>query len=67
MTLCIFQDGKIIVTGARTMEQINEAYHFLNKVLQENAKEVLRPMPASVAKLVATSATTSDSVAPATA
>ena len=45
VTLCIFQDGKIIVTGARTMDQINEAYHFLNKVLQDNAKEVLRPMP----------------------
>jgi TATA-box binding protein (TBP) (component of TFIID and TFIIIB) len=53
VTLCIFQDGKIIVTGARTMEQINEAYHFLNKVLQENAKEVLRPMPvAAKAKTV---------------
>jgi TATA-box binding protein (TBP) (component of TFIID and TFIIIB) len=47
VTLCIFQDGKIIVTGARTMDQINEAYHFLNKVLQDNAKEVLRQMPSS--------------------
>jgi hypothetical protein len=47
VTLCIFQDGKIIVTGARTMDQINEAYHFLNKVLQDNAAEVLRPMPKS--------------------
>jgi hypothetical protein len=53
VTLCIFQDGKIIVTGARTMEQIREAYHFLNKVLQENANEVLRAMPKPV---VATSA-----------
>jgi TATA-box binding protein (TBP) (component of TFIID and TFIIIB) len=53
VTLCIFQDGKIIVTGARTMEQINEAYHFLNVVLQDNAKEVLRPMPTAVVKAVA--------------
>jgi D-arabinose 1-dehydrogenase-like Zn-dependent alcohol dehydrogenase len=28
-------------------DQINEAYHFLNKVLQDNAAEVLRPMPKS--------------------
>ena len=49
VTLCIFQDGKIIVTGARTMEQINEAYHFLNKVLQENANDVLRQPPTAKA------------------
>lgn len=61
VTLCIFQDGKIIVTGARTMEQINEAYHFLNMVLQDNAKEVLRPMPAAAAKATAESTATSSS------
>jgi TATA-box binding protein (TBP) (component of TFIID and TFIIIB) len=48
VTLCIFQDGKIIVTGARTMEQITEAYNFLNKVLQDNAKEVLRHLPNTI-------------------
>jgi hypothetical protein len=50
VTLCIFQDGKIIVTGARTMEQIEEAYHFLNGVLQKHADEVLRPLPKVVVK-----------------
>jgi TATA-box binding protein (TBP) (component of TFIID and TFIIIB) len=50
VTLCIFQDGKIIVTGARTMDQIEEAYHFLNGVLQKHADEVLRPMPKAAIK-----------------
>lgn len=45
VTLCVFQDGKIIVTGARTMDQILEAYNFLNMVLQKHASEILRPLP----------------------
>jgi hypothetical protein len=47
VTLCVFQDGKIIVTGARTMDQILEAYHFLNMVLQKHSDEILRPLPPS--------------------
>ena len=42
ITMSVFQTGKIIVTGGRYMYQLEEAYNFLNKVLQENASEVLR-------------------------
>jgi len=41
ITMSIFRTGKIIITGARTMDQINRAYKFLNKVFQEHAPEVL--------------------------
>jgi TATA-box binding protein (TBP) (component of TFIID and TFIIIB) len=42
ITMSVFQTGKIIVTGGRYMYQLEEAYNFLNKVLQKHAHEVLR-------------------------
>ena len=42
ITMSIFQTGNIIITGARYYCQIDEAYKFLNKVIQTHAKEVLR-------------------------
>lgn len=42
ITMSVFQTGKIIVTGGRYMYQLEEAYNFLNKVLQTHAHEVLR-------------------------
>lgn len=42
ITMSIFQTGNIIITGARYFYQIEEAYNFLNKVLQTHATEVLR-------------------------
>ena len=48
ITMSVFQTGKIIITGGRYLFQLEEAYHFLNKVLQDHADEVLRlPQPAS--------------------
>jgi hypothetical protein len=41
ITMSIFRTGKIIITGARTMAQIEAAYVFLNKVFQEHAATVL--------------------------
>ena len=41
ITMSIFRTGKIIITGARTMEQIQEAYDFLNGVFERHAPEVL--------------------------
>jgi len=41
ITMSIFRTGKIIITGARTMDQIEAAYVFLNKVFQEHAATVL--------------------------
>jgi TATA-box binding protein (TBP) (component of TFIID and TFIIIB) len=47
ITMSVFQTGKIIVTGGRYLFQLEEAYNFLNKVLQEHAHEVLRIPDAS--------------------
>jgi len=41
ITMSIFRTGKIIITGARTMDQIQEAYDFLNRVFETHAAEVL--------------------------
>ena len=42
VTLSVFQTGKIIITGARNMEQIMEVYHYFNKVLMKHGREILR-------------------------
>ena len=42
ITMSVFQTGKIIITGGRYMYQLEEAYNFLNRVLQDHAEEVLR-------------------------
>jgi len=36
ITISIFQSGNIIITGARSIEQINDAYNFINGILKEN-------------------------------
>ena len=36
ITISIFQSGNIIITGARSLEQINDAYSFINKVLKKD-------------------------------
>ena len=43
ITMSIFRTGKIIITGARTMAQIEAAYVFLNRVFRDHAAEVLIP------------------------
>jgi TATA-box binding protein (TBP) (component of TFIID and TFIIIB) len=41
ITMSIFRTGRIIITGARDMEQINSAYDFLNGVFEAHSKDVL--------------------------
>jgi TATA-box binding protein (TBP) (component of TFIID and TFIIIB) len=41
ITMSIFRTGRIIITGARTMEQIEAAYKFLNNVFDKHHKQVL--------------------------
>jgi TATA-box binding protein (TBP) (component of TFIID and TFIIIB) len=41
ITMSIFRTGRIIITGARTIEQINAAYKFLNGVFDKHHAEVL--------------------------
>jgi hypothetical protein len=45
ITLSIFRTGKIIITGARTMDQIHAAYEFLNKVFERHSATVLIRRP----------------------
>lgn len=48
ITISIFQTGNIIITGARNMDQINEAYDFINQVFDRHEAEiVLRPVAAA--------------------
>jgi TATA-box binding protein (TBP) (component of TFIID and TFIIIB) len=42
ITISPFQTGQVIITGARTMEQIEEAYVFIKGVFRDNADEILR-------------------------
>ena len=41
ITISPFSSGKIIITGAREMDQINEAYEFFNEILKAHQNEIL--------------------------
>lgn len=49
ITISPFSSGKIIITGAREMDQINEAYEFFNEILKTHQNEILF-IPAPEAK-----------------
>lgn len=36
VTVSTFQSGKVIVTGARSTDQLNDAYNYINMVFEEN-------------------------------
>jgi Transcription factor TFIID (or TATA-binding protein, TBP) len=42
ITIAVFQTGSIIITGARTKRQLDEAYDFMNRILRTHSKEVSR-------------------------
>jgi len=42
ITISPFQTGRIIITGARSLEQIEEAYKFMNTVFIKHAAEIIR-------------------------
>jgi len=42
ITIAPFRTGKIIITGAKFMEQLNDAYVFMNEVFRKHAATVLR-------------------------
>lgn len=48
ITISPFSSGKIIITGARDMDQINEAYVFFNEILETHQGEILFTAPAPV-------------------
>jgi hypothetical protein len=41
ITMSIFRTGKIIITGARSMDQIRETYEFLTDVIKTHSPEIL--------------------------
>jgi TATA-box binding protein (TBP) (component of TFIID and TFIIIB) len=45
ITISPFSSGKIIITGARDMDQINEAYVFFNEILTAHQAEILFTTP----------------------
>ena len=36
ITISVFQSGSVIITGARSMQQIHDAYNFINKIFKDN-------------------------------
>jgi TATA-box binding protein (TBP) (component of TFIID and TFIIIB) len=42
ITISPFQTGRIIITGARSLEQIQEAYNFMNDIFKKHAAEIIR-------------------------
>jgi len=44
ITIAIFQTGSIIITGARNLNQLDEAYEFMNTILKTHSCEVLKPI-----------------------
>lgn len=44
ITISAFQTGSIIITGARYLRQIDEAYEYFNNILKNNSSEILQPI-----------------------
>jgi len=66
ITISPFRTGTVIITGAKNMEQLMDAYAFLNQVLQDHADHVLRdevePLSGSGPKKTVIPATTTEGV-----
>ena len=48
ITISIFQSGSVIITGARSMEQINCAYKFINNVFKTHYNSIKKIKPAFI-------------------
>lgn len=42
VTIIVFQSGSIIITGSKNTKQINDAYHFINKIINDNKSQLMR-------------------------
>jgi TATA-box binding protein (TBP) (component of TFIID and TFIIIB) len=51
ITISPFRTGSIIITGAQKMEQLHDAYEFMNTVLRTHAAEVIRDETQTVTEL----------------
>jgi len=52
ITISPFHTGSVIITGARRFEQIEKAYVFINKILKEHAREIIKPFPEGKERVV---------------
>ena len=43
ITIAVFNSGKIIITGAQSIIQLNISYDFIKEILDENKSELLIP------------------------
>ena len=42
ITISIFKSGSIIITGGRLVKQIDDAYAFINQILKDNYKDIVK-------------------------
>jgi len=42
VSIFVFQSGNIIITGAKTINDINQTYNFINDILEKNKKSIVR-------------------------
>ena len=54
ITIASFQSGSVIITGARTMEQVNDAYTFINKIFEKNYSKIRKVLPTFILEEEAT-------------
>ncbi len=48
ITISPFHTGSIIITGARSFQQIDTAYKFMNQILRTHCSEIIKPFPEKV-------------------
>ena len=66
ITIAVFQSGCIIITGAQSYIQIDDAYKFICKVVEKHRTEVQRIMPMPVPMLASASVSGKTSKTPKT-
>jgi TATA-box binding protein (TBP) (component of TFIID and TFIIIB) len=55
ITISPFHTGSIIITGARSFQQIERAYHFMNRILRRHCSQIIKPFPEKIPKVKAPS------------
>lgn len=45
VTVSIFDSGKVLITGANSFDQVNEAYGYICNVVRSNMQEVVKVLP----------------------
>jgi TATA-box binding protein (TBP) (component of TFIID and TFIIIB) len=64
ITIAPFRTGKIIITGAKFMEQLEDTYQFINGVFAKHATDILRDPSPDVPEATVTTTTKSKRIAP---